>query len=222
MCEHKCNSGVFTANYLNSYSGDCFMCAFKNVEEIAEGQLSNTNEDFKLLSIQITNNPLKEITERAFSSLRELRYVDLAENKIHTVHAKAFAHQTSLVYLSLSSNPLTSLPASVAPSLRAVLIRSIDLETIPRTSFIGEYLTSGHSDSALYFDKNSVRCDCAFTWFLLLPVARLRDVRLPNCALMIGPSQQTLAGMRVWCLFNDTNTICDPYQDRMAKFRNKC
>ena len=62
-----------------------------------------------LTSLDLPQNNITKIWQRAFYSLADLRYLDLSGNSITTLHSQTFYYNTRLIVLTLSRNNITDI-----------------------------------------------------------------------------------------------------------------
>ncbi|XP_022243437.1 chaoptin-like isoform X2 [Limulus polyphemus] len=92
---------------------------FNEVEELKRGVFENLRSQSAILSILLSNNHILFIEDSVFENLRNLTFLDLANNHINKLEGHPFPD--SLTYLSLSENLLNWIPPGALSNLKNLI-----------------------------------------------------------------------------------------------------
>uniref|UniRef100_A0A0K0FF06 Gp150 protein (inferred by orthology to a D. melanogaster protein) n=1 Tax=Strongyloides venezuelensis TaxID=75913 RepID=A0A0K0FF06_STRVS len=134
----------------------------------------------KLKSFYISHNYINYLDKALFNTMRELENLDVSGNRLafclQDGVVLANLRMDSLKFLNFSSNRLEMLPPysfKHFPNLSIIDLRSNPIVTIQANAFFGLNLTK------LYFDSDTLNCDCGMRWFSKwLQVAGLEDTKI--------------------------------------------
>lgn len=76
--------------------------------------------------LYLDGNDIREIKEKAFKGLNQLKLIQLKNNKIKTIHPQAFNGSVSLEILKLKNNKIATIPSDAFESLKKLSL--VDLE----------------------------------------------------------------------------------------------
>ncbi|TNN42832.1 Prolargin [Liparis tanakae] len=85
--------------------------------------------------VYLQNNYISEVTAESFVNATEIRWVNLANNRIHRIDKKVFEKIPSLLYLYVQHNHLKEVPSGLPASLEQLRLSRNRISKIPAGAF---------------------------------------------------------------------------------------
>lgn len=85
--------------------------------------------------LYLQNNFISELTAEPFVNATEVRWINLANNRIHRIDKQAFDRLPSLLYLYIQRNQLKEVPAGLPVSLEQLRLAKNRITSIPSGAF---------------------------------------------------------------------------------------
>ncbi|XP_056294549.1 prolargin isoform X1 [Pseudoliparis swirei] len=85
--------------------------------------------------VYLQNNYISEVTAESFLNATEIRWVNLANNRIHRIDKKVFEKIPSLLYLYVQHNHLKEVPSGLPASLEQLRLSRNRISKIPAGAF---------------------------------------------------------------------------------------
>ncbi|KAM8757160.1 prolargin isoform 1-T2 [Acanthopagrus schlegelii] len=90
---------------------------------------------FRTHYLYLQNNYISEVTAEAFSNATEVRWINLANNRIHQINKQVFEKIPDLLYLYAQGNQLKEVPSGLPASLEQLRLGRNRISKIPAGSF---------------------------------------------------------------------------------------
>lgn len=90
---------------------------------------------FRTHYLYLQNNYISEVTEDAFVNATEVRWINLANNRIHRISKQVFEKVPSLLYLYAQGNQLREVPSGLPASLEQLRLGRNRISKIPPGAF---------------------------------------------------------------------------------------
>ncbi|XP_037640214.1 prolargin [Sebastes umbrosus] len=119
-CPREC---LCTPNYPNALN-----CENRNIRVIPVIPL-------RTHYLYLQNNYIREVTAEAFINATEIRWVNLANNRIHRIDKKVFEKIPALLYLHAQRNLLKEVPSGLPASLEQLRLGRNRISKIPAGAF---------------------------------------------------------------------------------------
>ncbi len=123
----------------------------------------------KLVVLDLHNNLISEIDDKAFASLHNVLILDLSRNQISDVFVESFSGLTHMKSLNLSDNPLDKItgdPFQPLKCLQVLGLYKVNLDNIQIQAFENTNLSVVTTDypAICCFTPESVTCHATFHW----------------------------------------------------------
>ncbi len=143
------------------------------IKEVPEHALKPTNANHALQYILLDNNHIERIGGGAFSTLNQIKVINISHNKIDTIGGNAFymIDHNSDVVLDLSNNKITS--ESFNPSsfivpwphgFKPLDFSNNNITTLPQSTW--GPLSTDKKHNNVYLGGNNIICDCNIKWWI--------------------------------------------------------
>ncbi|XP_076611708.1 prolargin [Chaetodon auriga] len=90
---------------------------------------------FRTHYLYLQNNYISEVTEEPFLNATEVRWVNLANNRIHRINKQVFQKIPALLYLYAQGNQLREVPSGLPASLEQLRLSRNRISKIPAGAF---------------------------------------------------------------------------------------
>ncbi|XP_003973705.1 prolargin [Takifugu rubripes] len=90
---------------------------------------------FRTHYLYLQNNYITEVTEGAFVNATEVRWINLANNRIHQINKQVFEKIPALLYLYAQENRLKEIPSGLPASLEQLRLSKNRISKIPAGAF---------------------------------------------------------------------------------------
>ncbi|XP_073324784.1 prolargin [Pagrus major] len=90
---------------------------------------------FRTHYLYLQNNYISEVTAEAFSNATDVRWINLANNRIHQINKQVFEKIPALLYLYAQGNQLKEIPSSLPASLEQLRLGRNRISKIPAGAF---------------------------------------------------------------------------------------
>uniref|UniRef100_A0AAQ4PG23 Osteomodulin n=1 Tax=Gasterosteus aculeatus aculeatus TaxID=481459 RepID=A0AAQ4PG23_GASAC len=85
--------------------------------------------------LYLQNNYISEVTAESFVNATEIRWINLANNRIHQIDKKVFEKIPSLLYLYVQRNHLKEVPSGLPASLEQLRLGRNSISKVPAGAF---------------------------------------------------------------------------------------